>query len=79
MVFWGHDNDGEWYTSHLLDGEIERGGEVKYSSDIEDTDFYLVGSCICYAVGGNTTGAFLLACAILCFFGKTLRSIANES
>lgn len=19
MVFWGHDKDGEWYTSHLLD------------------------------------------------------------
>lgn len=51
---------------------------MKYSSDIDDTDFYLVGSCICYAVGGNTTGTFLLVCAIICFVGKTLRDRANK-
>ena len=23
MVFWGHDKDGEWYTSHLLDEDYQ--------------------------------------------------------
>jgi hypothetical protein len=28
MVFWGHDKDGEWYTSHLLDEDYQTEAEA---------------------------------------------------
>lgn len=43
---------------------------MKYSNDIDGIDFYLVGSCICFAAGGEKTGAFLLVCAMICYVGK---------
>lgn len=37
---------------------------------IEAADLYLVGSFICFAVGGNKTGSILLVFAFICLFGK---------
>ena len=28
LVFWGHDKDGEWYTSHLLDEDYHTEAEA---------------------------------------------------
>ena len=28
LVFWGHDKDGEWYTSHLLDEDYQTEAEA---------------------------------------------------
>ena len=46
---------------------------------IEDIDLYLVGACICFAVGGNTAGSILLGIMVICWTVKRfMRGLRNE-
>ena len=46
---------------------------------IEATDLYLVGACICFAVGGNTAGSILLGIMVICWTGKGfVKGLKNE-
>lgn len=52
---------------------------MKYSNRIEDIDLYLVGACICFAVGGNVAGGILLGFMAICFVGKrVMKEIEDE-
>lgn len=43
---------------------------MSHLNRIEDIDLYLVGACICFAVGGNIAGSILLGIMVICWTGK---------
>lgn len=37
---------------------------------VEDIDLYIVGACICFAIGGMKSAMVLVWCGAICWFGK---------
>lgn len=46
---------------------------------VEDIDLYLVGACVCFAIGGMKSAMVLLGCGAICWFGKAfMKGLRNE-
>ena len=45
---------------------------------VEDIDLYLVGACICFAVGGINSAMVLLGCGAICWFGKRFMEVLKN-